>query len=68
MDHIRVLPDTPLYDIALAKGVLSAETNLLPADADEFHALFYREPGSRLRDLALRALGSLSGKGYAPKQ
>ena len=65
MDYIRILPRTELHQIALRKGVLTAESDLLPDHPDGFKRLFYHEPGAPWVDPLFRWFDHWQGRGYA---
>jgi hypothetical protein len=55
---IRVEPETEVYRIALEKGVLTPDTQLLPDTAEGLKKVFYRQPSLKYVDFLLVALHS----------
>ncbi len=44
---IRIEPETRIYEMAIAEGVISKETDLLPLEEKELSGLFYSCPATR---------------------
>jgi anaerobic magnesium-protoporphyrin IX monomethyl ester cyclase len=63
LNWIKVLPNTPMLDIALADGTIGKGENLLHSGPEDVKRLFYSQPSLRKWDFALRRVVSLLGIG-----
>jgi anaerobic magnesium-protoporphyrin IX monomethyl ester cyclase len=64
IEHIRILPGTAVHRLAMEKGVITPETNLLPENVDDYGKLFYREPNAWFADFLFRKFHVVSEKWF----
>lgn len=63
---IRVEPDTKMYDIAISKGVITEQTELLPEEEEGLLQTYFSEPKVWYGDLAIQAVNFTANKLLKP--
>ncbi len=57
LGNIRIEPDTEIYRLALEQGLITAQTDLLPANEEQLQKLFYTNPETPLINTFFKLYG-----------